>query len=90
MADDRYWSIDVPGLTEAEAKELLEWVEAKQLRWFGSASAVDPASFLTLHLDHDSAQMIYDGLMSNPATATPKHGLAVTIGEWLSRSSKPE
>ena len=88
MADDQYWSMDVPGLTEAEAKELLEWVEAKQLGWFGSASAVDPASFLTLHLDRDSAQMIYDGLMSNPATA--QQGLAGTIGEWLSRSSKPE
>ena len=85
-ADDRYWSVDIPGLTEGEAKQLVEWVKAQQLGWFGSASAVDPGTFLTLHLDRDSARILHDGLMSNPETAT-EHGLAEAIGDWLSRSS---
>jgi hypothetical protein len=86
-ADDPYWSVDIPGLTEGEAKQLVEWADAKQFGWFGSASAVNPTMFLTLHLDRDSARMLYDGLMRNPETATPEHGLAESIGEWLNRSS---
>ena len=30
--------------------------------------------------------MLYDGLMRNPETATPEHGLAGEIGAWLARS----
>jgi hypothetical protein len=86
-ADDPYWSVDVPGLTEREAKQLVEWVKAKQFGWFGSASVVDPTTLLTLHLDRDSAQMLYDGLMSKRENATPEHGLAGSIRGWLEGSS---
>jgi hypothetical protein len=86
-ADDLYWSVDVPGLTEREAKQLVEWVKAKQFGWFGSASVVDPTTLLTLHLDRDSAQMLYDGLMSKRENATPEHGLAASIRDWLEGSS---
>jgi hypothetical protein len=82
--------VDIPGLTESEARQLEEWVEGKNFGWFGSASTVDPTVFLTLHLDRDSAQMVYDGLMRNPATATPEDGLAGDIGKWLRASSKSE
>jgi hypothetical protein len=32
--------------------------------------------------------MLYDGLMSNPATATPEHGITAAIGEWLDSGSE--
>ena len=79
-----YWSVDVPGLTEGEAKQLVAWVTARQLGWFGSATAVDPATFLTLHLDRESARTLLDGLMSQPHTAGAEHGLAEHLAEWLS------
>jgi hypothetical protein len=79
--------VEVPGLTEEEAKQLAEFAQTKQLGWFGSADLVDPAAALTLHLDRDSAQMLYDGLMNNPATATPEHGLTAVIREWLDSGS---
>jgi hypothetical protein len=85
--DDHYWSIDVPGLTEGEAKQLVEWIEAKQFGWTGSATVADPTTSLTLHFDRDSARMLYDGLMSNPETATPEHGLAEIVRDWLNRPS---
>jgi hypothetical protein len=85
-ADDPYWSVDIPRLTEGEAKQLVEWADATQFGWAGSTSAVNPTMFLTLHLDRDSTRMLYDGLMRTPETATPEHGLAGSIGEWLNRS----
>jgi hypothetical protein len=89
-ADNHYWSVDIPGVAEAEAKQLLEWVEANQLGWSGSASAIDPTTSLTLHLDRESTQMLYDGVMSNPETATPEHGLAGILREWLDWSSRTQ
>ena len=80
--------MDVPGLTEAQAQQLVEWVETQEVGQFGKGTALDPRAWLTLHLDRHSAQMIYDALMGNPATATPEHGLAEVIGEWLSPSSE--
>ena len=86
-ADHHYWSIDIPGLSEDEANQLVEWAESNDLGFHGSADALDPATVLTLHLDTDSARMLYDGLMSNPETATPEYGIAGIIGEWLNRAS---
>ena len=58
-------------------------------KWASSAKGrLSTRAWLTLHLDRHSAQMIYDALMGNPATATPEHGLAEVIGEWLSPSSE--
>jgi hypothetical protein len=82
-ADDRFWSVEVPGLSEGEAKQLAEFARTNQLGWFGSATLIDPGHALTLHLDRDSARLVYDGLMSNPGTATPEHGLAAVIRDWL-------
>jgi hypothetical protein len=82
-ADERFWSVEVPGLTEDEAGRLAAFAKARELGWFGSADLIDPAGFLTLHFDRDSAQMVYDGLMANPETASPEHGLAGVIREWL-------
>jgi hypothetical protein len=81
--DDPYWSLDIPGLTEAQANQLLDRIREKHLGSFGFGTAIDPAAWLTLHLDRASVQMLYDGLMSNPETATPDHGLAGDLGAWL-------
>jgi hypothetical protein len=86
-ADERFWSVEVPGLSKEEAGQLAAFARTRELGWFGSADLIDPGAFLTLHLDRDSAQMVYDGLMANPATATPEHGLAGAIREWLDSGS---
>ena len=88
--DGRYWSLDAPGLTEEQAKQLLDEVKEQQFGWFGSGIAVDPSAWLTLHLYRASAEMLYDGLMSSAETATPEHGLAGDIGAWLRLSADAE
>jgi hypothetical protein len=84
-ADDAryYWGIDIPGLTEDEAKRLAEWADTNQIGRSGPAIICDPAFSLTVSLDRASAQMLYDGLMSNPETASAEHGLAGEISDWL-------
>lgn len=82
--DDPYWSLDIPGLTEDQAEQLLATVKEEQFGWFGSGTASDPSIWLTLHLDRATAQMLYDALMSNPET---ERGLAEPIGEWLQQAT---
>lgn len=53
--DDKYWSIDVPGLSESKAEALLGHAEVI----LGlSGTAVDPVRWLTRHLDVDTVRSI--------------------------------
>jgi hypothetical protein len=84
-SEGQYWSLDIPGLTEAEARQLAEWVEANRAGWFGKASALDPRETLTLHLDRDSVEALHEAFES--ARESGGQGLREVIAAWLEWSS---
>ncbi|MCU1526948.1 MAG: hypothetical protein JWP75_711 [Frondihabitans sp.] len=55
-----YWSIDIPGLTEREARSVVEHLPTLGIE--GEGIMVDPRFFVTVHLDRDSAQAILEAL----------------------------
>jgi hypothetical protein len=82
---DRYWSVDIPGLTELEAHRLLRWVETESVGWHAKGTALDPRVFLTLHLDRASVQMLYDDMMRSPVRSAP--GIAEELEGWLASTA---
>lgn len=54
--EQRYWSVDAPGLDAAGAAALA--THAVQLPGVSGASGVDPDVWLTQHLDRDTVAML--------------------------------
>jgi len=52
----RYWSVDLPGLDEAGAEK----VAGSRYRGVVGAAALDPRTYLTLHLDVESVRHVVD------------------------------
>ncbi len=81
-----YWSLDIPGLGEAEAREVLALAIKQGLTPFGDV--VDPRMFLTLHLDRDSVAALAAAVARARLTASGEEsvilaGLAEVFEEWL-------
>jgi hypothetical protein len=82
------WALDVPGLTRAQADELVSFIKDGGISAF--ASAVDPADFLTLHLDRETAASLL-GAISRGGHADPLSdsvnlaGLSEVVSDWLDR-----
>lgn len=64
--EQRYWSVDVPGLDAAGAAELA--AHARQLPGVSGPSGVDPDVWLTQHLDRDTVAMLLRALTAALAT----------------------
>lgn len=77
---DRYWSVDVPGLTEDQASQLVEWVKEMQFGWFGNAIAADPEKWYSMTLDPDTARTVLEGLRR---AGTTDNAVAEDLAEWL-------
>jgi hypothetical protein len=85
-----YWSVDLPGLSRLNAQQVLEMAERSGLSFGGTL--VDPAQFLTLHLDRPTVEAVYVALSRGQECAQiAKHPDAVTVNgftelleEWLS------
>lgn len=58
--DQRYWSVDAPGLDSAGAAALVH--HAGQLRGVLGATGVDPDRWLTQHLDRDTVRLLLRAL----------------------------
>jgi hypothetical protein len=86
-SEDPYWSLDVPGLTEAEARQIVEWVKVSGAGWFGKESPLDPRDWLTLHLDRESAQTLHAALTDPREPNSSGRGLTEAIGKWLQWSA---
>ncbi|HEY2742886.1 MAG TPA: hypothetical protein VGI69_11985 [Gaiellaceae bacterium] len=86
-SEGHYWSLDVPGLTGAEARQIVEWVEANSAGWFGKASPLDPREWLTLHLDRESAKTLHVALTGIDEPNGSGQGLTEAIREWLQWSA---
>lgn len=84
---DPSWSLDLPRLTQSGADELVSFARDAGICEF--ASAVDPALFLTLHIDRAGVGALLELIDARLATATggdaemTLQGLAEDFGEWL-------
>lgn len=91
-----YWSVDIPGLNQAEAEELLTIVERTGIG--NGGTAVDPAFFLTLSLDwHTVASFlrVFDAIgRSQPSLEDADKRIVANIievmREWVETAEEPE
>lgn len=68
-----YWTVDLPGLDREGAEQVLGWAKSRRLGEGGSL--VDPAAFLTLHLDRDTVETLVAALSASAAeTGGPEQG----------------
>jgi hypothetical protein len=87
-----YWSLDLPGLSQAKAQELLGMAERAGMSFGGTL--VDPAQFLTLHVDRPTVEVIRDVLsrrressdMASQSDGVMINGFIELLEEWLSDS----
>jgi hypothetical protein len=87
-----HWSIDLPGLSEANAKRVIAWSAQENLALGGSA--VDPAGSFTSHIDRAMAESLRDGLRialdSNALSEEQRSmmtGFTETLEEWLANAT---
>jgi hypothetical protein len=86
MSDlDEYWSIDVTGLDEQGAAQLLETVSSLGLGAFQSGSAIDPRIWYNRHFDRDTVKMLVIALQtSTDVGKEDRANLLEDMVEWLS------
>ncbi len=73
-----YWGVDLPGISQSEASGLLDAAKAND--WARYGSLVDPAHFLTLHLDKDSVDMLLSALQSVVVAGLPDDNVVFAAG----------
>jgi hypothetical protein len=73
-----YWGIDLPGLTEPQAADLL--AAAKQKSWGEFGYLVDPSTSLTLHLDRGSVEILLSALQNVAAVGLPEENTVFAAG----------
>jgi hypothetical protein len=78
-----YWSLDLPGLTESQATDLLCVAEARH--GIVGGSAIDPKAWLTLHVDRSTAETIAAALvrLSDDHIA---ESMGEVVATWLSET----
>lgn len=75
-----YWSLDLPGMTSDQASQVVAVIESGGVDL--NAVPVDPAVFLTLHMDRDTVEALVAGL----AEARPSRvveNMKEAFVEWL-------
>jgi hypothetical protein len=84
-----YWSVDLPGLSRSSAEQLLQVAQQEGLSVSGSL--VDPALFLTLHIDRETVDAVCaalsridwpDAVAGQPVSAIV-NGFRELLQEWL-------
>jgi len=85
-----YWSVDIPGLNEKQAKDLLTFADRAGIGIGGTA--VNPAAFLTLHLDKETVTSILHVLNDVRAKSSLDtqevltiSGLSEILKEWIDK-----
>ncbi len=81
--DDRYWAVDLPGLTEAGAAAILTAAEALNLT---GPCALSPRTFLTLALDRDTVTRLASALRSTEGSDDVVPSLLEEFDAWLAYS----
>lgn len=83
------WALDTPGLDRSDAEELARLVRDRGFSAF--ATAVDPAYFLTLHLDRDTVTALLQAIAprgdpERQVEAAILEGLSGILAEWLGQA----
>ena len=81
--EDRYWAVDLPGLTEGGAAAILE--AAKRLNLIGP-SALDPTTFLTVAMDRDTVVGLATALRRAPESNDVVTGVLEVFDAWIAYS----
>jgi hypothetical protein len=83
-----YWSVDLPGLSEANVQRVLAWAARENVSLGGSA--IDPAGWFTSHIDRATAESLRDGLctaLDSGFLGEEQRSIitrfAETLDEWL-------
>lgn len=82
--EDRYWAVDLPGLTEEGAAAILK--AAKGLNLVGP-SAVDPKTFLTVAMDRDTVVGLATALRCAP-DSDEVTGVLEEFDAWIAYSDQ--
>ncbi|WP_258951939.1 hypothetical protein [Lentzea californiensis] len=82
MTEDEpyYWSLDIPGLTSGQVPSVASAVEDKGLDL--QVLPVDPAVFLTLHLDQHTVEALVAGL-AGAQSGPILDGIREVFVDWL-------
>jgi hypothetical protein len=83
---DSYWSVDIPGLTEGQAKAIAD--NSEGLGYFGTGHAVDPHRWLTMHMDRWTVEFLeraVNDLLKRDVLAEGG-GLLETYRGWLQQA----
>jgi hypothetical protein len=98
MIDDRlvwpYWSVDLPGLDEVNARRLIAWTEHEGACIGGIA--VDPALSFSTHLDDGTVEALKEALeFALRSESLPLdqseivRGFTDQLSDWLARRPRP-
>jgi hypothetical protein len=82
--EDRYWAVDLPGLTEEGAAAIL--AAAKRLDLVGP-SALDPTTFLTIAMDRDTVIALATVLRRAPEPDDVVTGVLEAFDAWIAYSA---
>jgi hypothetical protein len=77
-----YWAVDIPGLTERQAKELVQLCEDAGIGEEVGCMPVDPRDFLTVALDRKSVEALVQALDGGQGRSGEADLLEVMAG-WL-------
>lgn len=86
-----YWSVDLPGLTEAGAERLIAPAEGDGLSLGGSSG--DPRQWFTVHVDVHTVRSVLRALQTlepdalSTADAVVVEGITEDLQDWLSEAS---
>jgi hypothetical protein len=79
----QYWSIDIPGLVERQASALLSRLGEIDPSLRGSI--LNPADFMTIHVDRPGVEVILSGLRKMPQTDIGD-GLIEIVNDWIAQA----
>jgi hypothetical protein len=80
VRDERYWAVDLPGLSGDQAEELLDTARALGLQ---TGTALDPGVFLTLALDEATVRTLAEALRNTTEGGATRDAFLEDLEEWL-------
>ncbi len=88
MDNDEYWRVDLPGLTEAGARELLELISTSAIDGADYAFSSSPRGSYNRGFDHATVEAVVVSLRCAVAECADRSGIVPSVIEdmehWLS------
>jgi hypothetical protein len=91
--DWMYWSVDIPGMSEAQAQQVGGFAEGAGIGV--GATVVEPKLFMTLHIDRSTVSSVMSALeaalsgtsSSGAADLRVMSGILEAMQEWLEQAA---